>query len=239
MSVRNISWRGEGLLPRPLNTGALRYAVLTPASVNTDSIHHTTGLGLPASATVAQEITYIRNMDYYHRTRRGLDAIGYQIMAFASGRVYITAPLDRYGAAVALQNNHTISIALPGDFSTKPPSAGHLAAAAAAVAHVDAYLARKVVLRPHYYWNSTAHPWLNTACPGATYPTWAPRLRPTAIYYTVKSGDTAYSIARAHALTFARLTALNPKGPIPAPSRPRPWDGNWSRIYPGDRVRVR
>ncbi|OGO08259.1 MAG: hypothetical protein A2Y61_05610 [Chloroflexi bacterium RBG_13_60_13] len=232
MSVRNISWRGEGLLPRPLNTGALRYTVLAPARVDAISIHHTTGIGLPASATVAQEIAYIRAIDYYHRTRRGLDAIGYQMMAFASGRVYVTAPLDRYGAAVALQNGHTLSLALPGDFSVKAPSAGHLTAAAVAVAHVDAYLARKVVLRPHYYWRGTA-------CPGATYPTWAPRLRPTTLYYTVKSGDTAYSIARAHALTFARLTALNPTGPVPAPSRPRPWDGNWSRIYPGDKVRVR
>jgi len=227
MSVRDISWRGEHLLPHPLRTtgptSAKRYTVLPPTNVNAISVHHTTGIGLPASSTVAQEITYLRAIDAYHRLRRGLDAIGYQLVAFASGRVYVTAPLDRYGAAVGGQNNHTISVALPGDFSTKPPSPGHLRAAATAVAHVDAYLGRKVAVRPHYYWG-------RTACPGRTYATWAAQLRPFATrYHTVVHGDTAWGIAVARRISLARLKALNPSGPR---------SGDWDLIYPGERLRV-
>jgi len=168
--VRNISWRGERLLPDPIDGDALRYTPLNPANVDAISVHHTTGKGLPASAAVADEIAYLRGIDAYHRTDRRLDAIGYQIVAFASGRVYVAAPLDRYGAAVELQNNHTISIALPGDFTATPPSPAHLHALAHAIAHVDAYLGRAVNIRPHRAWGGTA-------CPGDTYTAWPRPLR--------------------------------------------------------------
>lgn len=226
--VRNISWRGEGLLPPPLRGPALRYTVLDPAKVDAISVHHFTGAGLPASSTITQEVAYLRAIDTFHRTKRGLDAIGYQLVAFASGRVYITAPLDRYGAAVGLHNNHTISVALPGDFTTKPPSPAHLHAAAHAIAHVNAYLKRRVAVRSHRYWGGTA-------CPGNTHAAWVPALRVTAINlhpvvtYTVRDGDNAYGIARAHRITFDRLVALNPG---------KPASGDWSRIYKGEVFRV-
>ena len=172
--VRNISWRGERLLPDPIDGPALRYTPLLPTHVDAISVHHTTGPGLPPTAAVADEIAYLRGIDTYHRTTRGLDAIGYQIVAFASGRVYVTAPLDRYGAAVALQNNHTLSIALPGDFTTTPPSPSHLHAAAHAITHVYAYLSRQVLVRPHRYWGGTA-------CPGDTWPNWSQPLGAQAI----------------------------------------------------------
>lgn len=226
--VRDISWRGEALLPRPLRGPALRYTTLPPANVDAISIHHTTGAGLPAAATVAQEIAYLQRIDAFHRTSRGLDAIGYQMVAFASARVYVTAPLDRYGAAVALQNGHTISLALPGDFTTKPPSRPHLHAAAHAIAHINRYLGRRPAVRPHRYWGGTA-------CPGATYLLWVASLRVEAVNlhpiltYTVRAGDTAYAIARAHGISFDRLRALNPG---------KPASGNWSLIHPGEVFRV-
>ena len=228
--VRDISWASADpeRLPRPRSTGALRYSLVNPAYVDAISIHHTTGAGLPAGATIAQEIAYIRAIDTYHRTSRGLDAIGYQMMAFASGRVYVTAPLDRYGAAVALQNNHTLSIALPGDFTVNQPTPTHLHTAAHAIAHINRYLNRRVAIRSHRYWGGTA-------CPGNTYAAWVPALYSDAINlhpvttYTVRAGDTAYGIARAHGITFAHLQAINPG---------KPASGNWSLITPGEIFRV-
>lgn len=229
--VRDISWRGERLLPPPLpdrpGDTALRSTTLNPAKVDAISVHHTTGAGLPAGSTIAQEITYLRRIDSQHRNQRGLHAIGYQLAAFASGRVYITAPLDRYGAAVALQNAHTISIALPGDFTKAPPAPTHLHAAAHAIAHVDAYLKRAVPVRGHRYWGGTA-------CPGDSYRAWVPPLRLAAqrlhaTSYTVVDGDTAYAIARTHNLTFPGLQRLNPSGPV---------SGNWALLHPGEKLRV-
>jgi len=225
--VRDISWRGERLLPAPVRGDALRYAILNPTRVDAISVHHATGAGLPATSTIAQEIAYIKRIDTQHRTTRGLDAIGYQLMAFASGRIYVTAPLNRYGAAVALQNGHTISIALPGDFTTRPPTPAHLHAVAHAIAHVDAYLKRAAAVRPHRHWRGTA-------CPGDTYRSWVPPLRLAATrlhtaWYTVVPGDTAYAIARKHNIPFPRLQALNPSGPV---------SGNWALIHPGEKLRV-
>jgi len=221
--VRNISWASTDpdRLPRPRSTGALRYTRLTPAAVDAISIHHTTGPGLHASATVAQEITYLRAIDTYHRTSRGLDAIGYQIVAFASGRIYVTAPLDRYGAAVSLQNDHTISIAMPGDFTAAPPSPDHIHAAAHAIAYVYAYLGRQVLVRPHRYWRGTA-------CPGDTWPTWSQPLGAQAINLHPSSeeddmGMTPAEAARlrtveAQAHTHAAAAPPPPPPPPPAPA---------------------
>jgi len=167
--VRNVSWRGERLLPDPIDGDALRYTPILPAHVDAISVHHTTGPGLPTTSTPDQEIAYLHAIDTYHRTQRGLDAIGYQLVAFASARVYVAAPLDRYGAAVAGENNHTLGLALPGDFTTVPPAPAHLTTAARAIAFAFAYLARAVDVRPHRAWGGTA-------CPGDTFEAWLPTL---------------------------------------------------------------
>ena len=220
--VRDISWRGERLLPFPIAGDALRYKRLPPASVNAVSIHHTTGDGLPATATAAQEIAYLRTIDTFHRTTRRLDAIGYQLVAFASGRVYVAAPLDRYGAAVALQNNHTISIALPGDFTTTPPTPAHLHAAAHAITHVYTYLGRQVLARPHRYWRGTA-------CPGDTWPSWSQPLgaQAIALHPTTEEDDMGMTpeqesrlrSVESQAHTHAATAPPPPPPPPPAPAQ--------------------
>jgi len=210
--VRNISWRGERLLPDPIDGDALRYTPILPAHVDAISVHHTTGPGLPATATEAQEIAYLRDIDTYHRTQRGLDAIGYQLVAFASGRVYVAAPLDRYGAAVALHNNHTLSIALPGDFTTDPPTPAHLNALARAIAHVDAYLYRPVSIYPHRHWGGTA-------CPGNTYSAWPRPLRQTE---DTDMGMTPAEAARLAAVEGKAHVHTTPTAPPPPPPPPAP-----------------
>ena len=214
--VRDISWRGERLLPDPLRGDALRYTTLNPANVDAISIHHTTGPGLPPTAAVADEIAYLRTIDTYHRTSRGLDAIGYQMVAFASGRLYVTAPLDRYGAAVALQNDHTISIALPGDFTTTPPSPAHIHAAAHAITHVYAHLGRQVLARPHRYWRGTA-------CPGDTWPNWSGSLGAQAIaLHPTQEDDIGMTPEQETRLRTVEAQAHSHTTPPPSPPPPPP-----------------
>lgn len=54
-----------------------------------------------------------------------------------------------------------------------------------------------------------------------------PSVKNTAIYCTVKSGDTATGIAQKYGMTLASLKRLNPE------------KKNWNLIHPGDRIRIR
>ena len=140
MMVRDISYVDENYIPAPLDGPALRYTRLPREDVTDLAIHHMTGWSPPPDATVAQEIRFLRGIDEWHRSSRGLDGIGYQICVMESGRIYVTARLDRYGAAVGGHNGHIISIALPGDYTDAPPAPTHVATTVRAVAYVYGYL---------------------------------------------------------------------------------------------------
>ena len=142
MTIRDISYVGEGLIPAPLDGDALRYEPLPPGAVTDIAVHHMTGWNPPADAPVDWEIRFLQGIDEYHRSSRGLDGIGYHIVAMASGRVYVVSRLDRYGAGVGGQNNHLLHLALPGDYTSQLPAPGHLAAAVVAVRHLYGYLER-------------------------------------------------------------------------------------------------
>lgn len=170
MTVRDITYKGEGLIPAPLHGPALRYALLARGDVTDIAIHHWTGWTPPESWTAKEEIAYIVRIDEYHRTGRGLDGIGYQLAAFPSGRAYVVSRLDRYGGHVGGENNHLIGVGLPGDFDARPPSGKHLEAAREAVRYAYDYLGREVPTKPHLYWGGTT-------CPGSKWPLWVPQLQ--------------------------------------------------------------
>ena len=173
MTIRDISYRGEGMIPAPLDGPALRYEPLPPDDVTDIAVHHMTGTGPPASASVGDEINFLVNIDAYHRGGRGLDGIGYHIVPMASGRIYITSRLDRYGAHVGYENNHLLGLALPGDYTSQLPAPGHLAAAAEAVKFLYGYLGREVPTTPHLNWGGTT-------CPGVGWREWVPQLQAAA-----------------------------------------------------------
>lgn len=174
MTIRDITYVGEGLIPAPLDGPALRYTPLSKADVTDVVLHHWTGFLPPETWTAGEEVAYIFRTDEYHRTERGLDGIGYQLAPFPSGRVYIVSRLDRYGAHVGYQNSHLIGIGLPGSFRSHLPSARHLAATIEAVRYVYGYLGRDVPTTPHFYWGGTT-------CPGERWPEWVPQLRAAAL----------------------------------------------------------
>lgn len=140
--IRDLTYVGEGLIPAPLDGPALRYALLPRDNVTDIAVHHMTGWNPPANATPEQEITFLRGIDEYHRSSRGLDGIGYHIVPMASGRIYIVSRLDRYGAGVGGENDHLLHLALPGDYTSELPAPGHLAAAVEAVRHLYDHLGR-------------------------------------------------------------------------------------------------
>ena len=170
MTIRDVSYVGEGLIPAPLNGPALRYTPLAKGAVTDIAVHHWTGFLPPATWTADEEIAYIIRIDQYHRTGRGLDGIGYQIVQFPSGRVYIVSRLDRYGAGVGGENNHISNIGLPGAFHINLPSAQQLAATVEAVRYIYSYLGREVPTTPHRAWGGTN-------CPGDRWKEWVPQLR--------------------------------------------------------------
>ena len=167
--IRDLTYTGEGHIPMPLSGPALRYARLPKGAVDAIAVHHMTGVGPPATATADYEIRFLKNIDFYHRTTRGLDGIGYHIVPMASGRIYIVSRLDRYGAGVGGENNHLLHLALPGDYTNELPSPQHLRAAAEATDYLLDYLGRDVPTVPHLYWGGTT-------CPGARWREWVPDL---------------------------------------------------------------
>ena len=190
MAVRDITYAGEGLIPMPLNGPALRYTTL-PKSVVTDiALHHWTGWLPPETWTANEEIAYIRRIDEYHRTGRGLDGIGYHLAPFPSGRVYIVSRLDYYGAHVGYENNHLIGVGLPGSFRSHVPSPRHLAATVEAVQFVYDYLGRDVPTTPHFYWGGTT-------CPGERWPEWVPQLWAAALQEDDMTPEEVRDIVRA------------------------------------------
>ena len=170
MTIRDISYMGEGLIPAPLDGPAKRYTPLPKGAVTDIAIHHWTGWTPPETWTAGEEMAYIRRIDGYHRAGRGLDGIGYHLCPFPSGRIYITSRPDRYGAGVGGHNNHTLHIGLPGSFHASPPSLQHLAATVEAVRAGYDYLGRVVPTTPHLAWGGTT-------CPGARWREWVPQLQ--------------------------------------------------------------
>ncbi len=100
------------------------------------AIHHTQTLFLTANATSTDELNQLAVIYQYH-WGKGYGGIGYHGIAFPSGRVYLTAPLDRWGANVLGENDHVWGFAGAGDFTNSIPPAGILHGLGELVAMAD------------------------------------------------------------------------------------------------------
>lgn len=97
-----------------------------PDDVDVIVIHHTAMGQLPADASEDDELAVLDCIYAFHVNARGFGGIGYHGVAFASGRTYLTCPLDRWGAHVAFENNHLWGFAAAGDYSGSIPPDGAL-----------------------------------------------------------------------------------------------------------------
>lgn len=117
--------------------------------------------------TEAEEILHVKQI-YANHTAEGrftpgwsAPGIGYNWLAFASGRIYYVGSVNTVRAAVANQNDHIVACAFVGNFTDVTPTDACLAAVRALR---EAEWADKAV-RPHRHYGGTA-------CPGATCHQW-------------------------------------------------------------------
>lgn len=92
-----------------------------------ERVHHTADSGLPATATVDQEMAYLRRIEDFHMRTRGYAAIGYNYVVFASGRVYEGRGFGKLGAHT-LGHNEDVGVCFAGNFETQQPTAAALLA---------------------------------------------------------------------------------------------------------------
>lgn len=106
----------------------------------------------------------------YHVEQQGWPGIGYQWIVHQDGRTEYCQDLSRVSYNVAGRNGEVVGICLPGDWTNGPPPAAQLLATRRLVAELQYALGWFVPVVGH---RDIALPGYETACPGATWPTWS------------------------------------------------------------------
>lgn len=144
----------------------------TPSRITDIAVHHTYIDPLPETATVDQELERIGSIHQYHISR-GFLGVGYQGIAFTSGRGYITAPLSQWGANVYLENNHVLGVSVDNKLISGVPPVKQQQAVVEIIETFLEYSSNDAVIdniRPHLYWGGTS-------CPGPNWREWVPQLK--------------------------------------------------------------
>lgn len=85
-------------------------------------LHHTVAGEISENATVAEEIAYMHRLEQIGWDRFG-GSVSYPLVVFPSGRAYQGLGFSRVGAHTVGYNTAGMAIALPGDYSSKRPTA--------------------------------------------------------------------------------------------------------------------
>lgn len=119
--LASVWWRGE----------------YTADDITDIVIHHTMTGETLVDASVDDELAVLDCIYAFHVNTRGFGGIGYHGVAFASGRSYLTCSLTRWGAHVALENDHLWGFAAAGDYRNGVPPEGTLRGLGELVALAD------------------------------------------------------------------------------------------------------
>lgn len=123
-------------------------------------VHHTADIQPPLpTATIAQESSYLRNIQHYHMTTRGYSDIAYSYIIMPSGRVYVGRGFGVLGAHT-LSHNEDVGVCFAGNYSQKQPTDVSLAAFWQLKRHLKLRGVRGLNAVPH---RAT----FATACPGS------------------------------------------------------------------------
>lgn len=142
-------------------------------AIDVFTVHHTVSANRDWSET--EEQLHVKQIYGQHiaegRFTPGWSApgIGYNWLAFPSGRIYYVGSIETVRAAVANENDHIVAAAIVGTFTDIRPTEAVTEAVARLKTQVDATLGRKIVTRPHRFYGSTQ-------CPGNTYLSWIFRI---------------------------------------------------------------
>lgn len=115
--------------------------------------------------TKAQEYQAIAAVYRYHTQHHKWPGIGYWYMVFESGNIYQTGSLTDQRASVSKQNHHIVGVAMVGNFNKKAPNQRHIAAVRYLKGVVEGEVEHKLSSSPH-------RAYVNTQCPGDTWPSW-------------------------------------------------------------------
>jgi len=146
---------------RPLMADRPGFNTRPMAGVEAIAIHHTAG---------SRQTSWVGIRDGHWA--RGFSGIGYHI-GVRMGRVAYLGDVGRARACVAGQNHRLICLVFTGDYTKGQPDPGDLALARRVVKVLDAFLGRKLPLRGHSDFDSTA-------CPGPALYSQIPGLRAAA-----------------------------------------------------------
>jgi len=133
----------------------LSYGTREWGAIDTLVIHHTVG----------DAYQDIKNIASFHVNTQGWPAIGYHYVINGDGVIYITNRLSTRSYHVSGHNNHTVGIALQGNFTNTPPTDKQLESAKALVGILRGDLNVDLDLKRHKDLNTTA-------CPGDTSDKW-------------------------------------------------------------------
>lgn len=109
----------------------------------------------------------------YHVNVLGWPGIGYHWLVHPDGRIEYVGDLRTVRYNVAKRNPEVIGICLPGDFTRHPPTDAALDSTRRLVAWLRAEPVLQAEVVSH---GEIAVPGWETACCGATWPTWKPRI---------------------------------------------------------------
>lgn len=132
------------------------------------SIHHTVSPN--REWTFEEEQEHVHAIYASHRApgrftpedrRWSAPGIGYNWLAFPSGRIYYVGDVNTVRAAVGGQNHHIVACALVGDFTTEHPTGMQLDAVRALRENEWGELTK----RPHRHYGGSA-------CPGNSWEAW-------------------------------------------------------------------
>jgi hypothetical protein len=132
-------------------------------------IHHLEFGNLREGASQAEEMEVLDAVYAFHVNVRYWGGIGYHGISFRSGRSYITADWNRWGAHTYQENDDSRGFAVAGDWSNKVPPLSLRQSVADVVDRHDSL---------YFLAHLTGHrDFVKTTCPGDPYLQWVPNLR--------------------------------------------------------------
>lgn len=133
------------------------------------SIHHSV---TREPQTVEDELALLLEIGRFHVDVREWPGYAYHLTVAPSGRVYYTGDLHTIRYVVGDGNAENIAICLLGNFTDHAPTDAAIEAARLTANEVRFELGRAVPILGHRETPGTEP----TACPGATYADWLPRI---------------------------------------------------------------
>lgn len=139
--------------------GAVSYEGRSIGNIEQIVIHHSATPDDRSAEAIAR----------YHVDTMEWPGIAYHFLVHQDGRIEYTQPIEIISYGVARRNDNTMHICLVGDWTATAPGDVQLRAARLLIDNLDFALGRVYPVVGH---GEIALPGYETACPGATWPTW-------------------------------------------------------------------